>query len=213
MRDRGERDFGYVPVRTIEAELEREERLARLIDMERDLAYMRAREDVYGELYVRSQLDPTPYERPREEGYRRPLSPPLASNPYASPREYGMEPQERPTERRPYYNRSDGISSTTRQPSDARMELLSYPIPRNRSGTRGTDLLASAYGGAATTSKNLGYGGAGGGGYTTGKSPGGYGSGKGGAGGSNPPPGWPTGSSYQRGSGSSRGPFTGGYWN
>lgn len=199
MRER-ERDLNIM--HTLEAELEHEERLARIIDMERDLAYIRAREDVYSELYTRSQMDVMPYERPREDTYRRPpLSPPAT---YGPQREYGPDRQERADDRRHYY-RSEPASSLSRQPPDARMELLSYPLPRTRSGPR-SDPLASAYGGSNTglSSPTVGYGGGGGSGS--------YGSGKVRPSGSNPPPGWPAAGGYQRGN-NSRGPFSSGYWN
>ena len=194
------------------------------------MAYIQAREDLYSEMYARSQVEPVPpqlsaFDRTREDGYRRPpLSPPPPSNPYASSREreFPMDRSERLDDRRPYYSRSEAASSSSRPPPpDSRTDLLSYPLPRNRSGgngPRGADVLAAAYGGAATSGKSVGYGVmAGSGSYGgQGKSPasGGYSANKPPNSGSNPPPGWPSSSSnYQRGGSGSRGPFSSGYWN
>ena len=179
----------------LEAELEHEERLSRILKMERELAYIRARDDIYSELYTRSQMDTVPHSMHKEE-YRRPaLSPSHNSGAYISPREPPLEHPERFDDRRQYYSRSDAASSISRAPSDARAELLSYPIPRGRNTSR-SDPLAAAYGGSATS---VGYGV---GGYSTGGKPR--------TGVANPPPGWPSGS-YQRAT-NSRGPFSSGYW-
>ena len=180
------------------------------------MAYLQAREDIYSEMVSRSQPDPPPlFEHHREDSYRRPpLSPPPHSNPFSS-RERPVDRQERLDDRRPYYSRSEA-SSMPLQPPDSRTELLSYPMPRNRSGNtpRGADLLAAAYGGAATSGKSVGYS-AGSGSFSS-KSPasGGYSMGKSPASASNLAPGWFSSHDYPRGgSAGSRGHYSsGGYW-
>jgi hypothetical protein len=216
MRERErERDFGA----RYDERLARDERLERVLVMEREMAYLQAREDLYSEMFVRSQVEPPPvpvFEHRREEGYRRPpLSPPPShSYPSSRDRDFPGERQERLDDRRPYYSRSEP-SSVPLPPHDSRTELLSYPLPRSRSGNgpRGADLLAAAYGGAATSGKSVGYSAMGGSGsYGSSKSPasGGYSMGKSSAGG----PGW---LDYPRGGGSAGsrgGPYSsGGYWN
>lgn len=183
-----ERDFGGSA--RLDDRSFRDDRLERILIMEREMAYLQAREDLYNEMYTRSQVEPPSmpaFEHHREDSYRRPPLSPPPPNPYPSSRErdYPMERLERVDDRRPYYSRSE-VSSTSMQPPNSRTELLSYPLPRNRSGSgaRGADLLAAAYGGAATSGKSVGYSAMGGsgsfgsskssgsGGYSTGKSPG-----------------------------------------
>ena len=217
MRERErERDFGA----RLDERLARDERLERVLAMEREMAYLQAREDLYSEMFIRSQMEVPAvpvFEHRREESDRRPpLSPPPShSYPSSREREYPGERQERLDDRRPYYSRSE-VSSVPLPPHDSRAELLSYPLPRNRSGNgpRGADLLAAAYGGAATSGKNVGYSAmGGGGGYGSSKSPasGGYSMGKSASGSGS---GW---LDYPRGGGSASsrgGPYSSGsYWN
>jgi RNA recognition motif-containing protein len=227
-----ERDYGPPPPpppppRIDDYRASHDDRLERVLLMEREMAYLQAREDIYSEMLTRSQPDPPPsssYDRHREDSYRRPpLSPPPPSNPYPSSRDrdYPTDRSDRgggPDDRRPYYSRSESSGMSYSQGHDSRSDqLLSYPLPRNRTGNghRGAaELLAGAYGGAATSGKSVGYGS--GGGYSSSKSAasGGYSLGKSSSG-------WSS-HDYPRGGGGSggrsgpySGPSSGGgsYWN
>lgn len=230
-----EREREYPPSVHLEDQRAREERLERVLLMEREMAYLQAREDIYTEMFARSQEPPTVslFEHRRDEGYRRPpLSSPPPSNPYPPSRDRDclMDRPERSglDDRRPYYSRSE-TSATSYPVTDSRTEqLLSYPPPRNRSGNgghRGAELLAAAYGGAATSGKSVGYGtmsgngggGGGGAGYGGHKSlaSGGYSFGKSSSTGTS---GWGASHDYPHGGGSGgsrSGPYSGGsgYWN
>ena len=222
-----ERERNYAPPpppRLDEHRVAYEDRLERLLILEREMAYMHAREELYSEVLTRSQLDPpSMYDQRRDDGYhnRPPLSPPPPPNPYSSSRDrdYSGDRNDRGgglDDRRPYYSRSEASGMSLHGSGhDSRPEpLLSYPLPRNRAGNshRGADLLAGAYGGAATSGKSVGYGS---GSYGSSKTPasGGYSLGKSSSGG-----GWPD---YARGGGGSSsgrsGPYSGGgggggYW-
>ena len=222
-----ERDYAPPPPpRLDDHRLAYEDRLERLLIIEREMAYMQAREELYSEVLTRSQLEPpSMYDQRRDDGYhsRPPLSPPPPPNPYSSSRDrdYPGDRNDRGgglDDRRPYYSRSEASGMSLHGSGhDSRPEpLLSYPLPRNRAGNshRGADLLAGAYGGAATSGKSVGYGS---GSYGSSKTPasGGYSLGKSSSGG-----GWPD---YARGggggsSGGRSGPYSGGgggggYWN
>ena len=217
-----ERDYGPPPPpRLDDHRFAHEDRLERILLLEREMAYMQAREELYSEMLTRSQLDPpSVYEHRREESYRSrpPLSPP-PPNPYPSSRDWDY-PGDRNDrvgldDRRPYYSRSEasGMSLHGSGPESRSEGLLSYPIPRNRTGNghRGADLLAGAYGGAATSGKSVGYSS---GGYGSSKTPasGGYSLGK------SSGAGWPSSHDYPRGGGGSSGGRSGhyssgvGYW-
>ena len=223
-----ERDYAAAAAAHLDERISREERLERLLILEREMAYVKAREDLYTEMFSRNQLEPPVlplFEHRREESYRRPPPSPPPSNPYPPPRDrdYHVEHSERGLDdQRPYYSRSEASGSFHGQSHDSRTDLLSYPLPRNRggSGSRGAELLAAAYGGAATSGKSVGYGGmsgggGGGGNYGSSKTQasGGYALGK-------APSGWLSSHDYPRGGGgggssaSRGGPYSsGGYWN
>lgn len=199
----------------LEIEREREERLSRILTMERELALLRSREDS-------ASRRPQPqteaaYDRyDRYEAYRRERSPPRRELDYPPPRDYprndrmGYEGGRGDERGRSYYNGRSDSPGTREGPGsaggsgEAYRNPVSYPI-QGRGGYDRRD-NSSQY----SSGGGMGYGsrgGGGGGGMGQSSNPSvGYGSsgGKLGMGGA-PPPGWPS-SDYDK-SNANRPPF------
>ena len=188
----------------LEIEREREERLSRILAMERELAMLRSREDSA----ARRSQQPLPSDAPydRYETYRRERSPPRRESEYPSTRDYGHgervgagymargDDSRGGGGARGYYN---GRSTSPIPRGGEGRDPVSYPIS-GRGGYERRD--TSQFSGGAS----VGYGGYGGGGAAGG---GQYGSsgGKLGVGGALPP-GWPS-TDYDK-SNANRPPFS-----
>ena len=124
----------------LDIEREREQRLARILQMEKELATLRNREDAYDSFSRRSVPELSPYDRGTADAYRR-HSPPLP------PREYGYRPRDEPSYRsaersRSYYERvmereldqpiERGFERPLQRstsPGIAPRDAISYPLP------------------------------------------------------------------------------------
>lgn len=120
----------------LDIEREREQRLARILQMEKELASLRSREDVYESFSHRSAPELSPYDR-GTDAYRR-RSPPLP------PRDYGYRSRDEPSYRsergRNYYERAmdreldpersfDRPLQRSTSPGIAPRDPISYPLP------------------------------------------------------------------------------------